>query len=217
MTPGFSKQVGYYEEDDDGNMKWHKPEECTPPNNVSYVRTPAPTILGTSGPGRPKKPKNSVVKRLFDPASHTVYTPPCSALPRNYYIRASLKLQDLRSGQYINGLFTAEDRKKNTILGQYFGKMISDDEAKTTDSNYMFEVRVRGKVAFVLDAADERHGSFLRFVNAANNEKDINAVFYQYDKKIFLRTTRNIKAHEEILTTYGKDTNAIINNVPVYR
>ncbi len=209
---------GYFAEDEEGNMLWIEP---TPVNGLSFVKS-------VNAPPRHSAPRSpatrvenrSIVRRLdFDPRAHfkEIITPPRSVMPPGFSLCQSPSLRD-HDGNAINGLVrTGRALRPWVTFGEYNGVLITLEEAKNRKSNYMFEVRVRGKVIHVIDAADPEQSSFLRYVNAANKEEDINAYFYQYNKKIYMKSCRLIKPGEEILTSYGRDTEFIVNNVEVWK
>lgn len=113
-----------------------------------------------------------------------------------------------------DGLYTLLNIEAGHFIGEYKGKRLTVDQAakKKTKRNYFFDVKGKKKqVLFVIDAADTRASSFLRYVNAANARDEQNATFVQKNRKIYLKALRDIRAGEEILTWYGASTRDLIN------
>ena len=93
----------------------------------------------------------------------------------------------------------------------------SIDNARPSTANrkqrgcaFLFEVRKRGKVAHVIDGAQWRRSSFVRFANAADWEEEQNSKFVQFKSEIFLVATSDVRAGSELLTWYGRHTAAVI-------
>ena len=131
-----------------------------------------------------------------------------SRIPKGFYLRESLFIGD---GNVI-GLWTDHKINKGDYIGEYLGKQLTPLEAKSNKSKYMFDVKERGKSVFVLDGKNKKHSSFVRFANSANYASEQNSELKQHDKRIFLRATKTISPHTEILTWYGEDTNEIIKD-----
>ena len=112
------------------------------------------------------------------------------------------------------GLFAATDYEVGDVIQEYRGKIISDEEAeqKTRSKNYMMDVKENHKVIHVIDAANSRSSSAVKFVNTTLtwNDHKRNAEFTQYNKKIYLVATKKIKTGSEILVYYGPDTKRIV-------
>lgn len=105
------------------------------------------------------------------------------------------------------GAFARVDLPKGKRLGEYTGKLLSQLEYdKLTDTAYVFEVTKRFRGKYYLFYIDAKRGDDLRFVNGAHSKKQkkrINIESYQYGERIFYRTTKAIKAGEELLIDYG--------------
>lgn len=129
-----------------------------------------------------------------------------SRLPKGFYLKESLFIGD---GNVI-GLHTDHAIKKGEYIGEYLGKQLKPDEAKSVRSKYLFEVKDRGKPLFVLDGKNKKFSSFVRYANAANFESEQNTEFKQHDKRIYLRAIKNIRPNSELLTWYGDGTSEII-------
>ena len=79
------------------------------------------------------------------------------------------------------------------------------------NKQYIFEVnkKIKNKgtyKTFFIDAAKEKPGRELRFINGAHGKKQqkmINVESYQYAEKIFYRARKNINPGEELIIDYG--------------
>ena len=74
----------------------------------------------------------------------------------------------------------------------------------------MFEVqkKVNGKYKlFYIDARKKKYSNWARYVNGVKTplqkKKNLNVRAYQYNEKIFYKTTRNIQQGEELFIDYG--------------
>lgn len=133
-------------------------------------------------------------------------TPRNSRLPKTFYLSES----NIIGKKDVTGLYTSHKIKKGSLIGEYFGKVLTHQEAAYNVSNYMFEVKSRSNILYVLDAKTKKHGSFLRYVNSANYLEDQNAEYFQHGRRILLRARRTINPNSEILAWYGKDTTLIV-------
>jgi SET domain-containing protein len=119
----------------------------------------------------------------------------------------------VKLGRGIRGLFTEEAIPAGSFIGEYKGKIITDQQAemKTRGTNYLFDVKgANGRVLHVIDAANASKSSFLRYVNAANTEDQQNARYVQRSRRIYLKATRAIPPRAEIIAWYGSDTSRVI-------
>ncbi len=127
--------------------------------------------------------------------------------PSKYLLK--LGITDKNNGLYANRTFQAGD-----VIIEYIGKQISLEKSNTKSraKQYMFEVRKNGKVAFVIDAANNKFSSAAKFANTViyDNEGQ-NAEFKQYKQRIYLVALKRIRANTEILTWYGHNTHGVIN------
>ena len=99
------------------------------------------------------------------------------------------------------GLFTTKKINKNEKILEYKGNHLSCSTTKK--SHFLFEVKNSSrKCLFVIDGKDSKG----RFVNYANNRINQNAKFYQYNKRVYLKSIKTIKSGDEILAWYGKNT-----------
>lgn len=129
-------------------------------------------------------------------------------------IKQSRLLAD--KGLVDQGLYTVAALPAGYVVGEYRGRRLTLAEAKKKrrHKKFLFDVRVprRKAVAFVVDAADKRRSSFVRYVNAADWEEQQNTAFEQKGGRIFLKTLRRIPKGTELLTWYGKNTAGVINS-----
>lgn len=106
------------------------------------------------------------------------------------------------------GLFTQKDIKKGTRLGEYKGKKVSEKRyLAMKDTSYCWEVDT-SQGSFYIDAKKVIKNNPLRYINGAMTKiqkKKVNVESYQYNKKIFYRTIRNIKAGTELIIDYGDE------------
>ncbi|MBC61373.1 MAG: hypothetical protein CMP11_02870 [Zetaproteobacteria bacterium] len=108
------------------------------------------------------------------------------------------------------GIFTKEKLKAKLKIGQYKGRLISKKIYNTlSDTRYTFELSKKiGKSykLFYIDAQNKKESNWLRYINGAktkHQKKMINIEAYQYNEKIFYRTTKEIKAGAELIIDYG--------------
>ena len=103
-----------------------------------------------------------------------------------------------------NGAFTNIDLPKGTVLGNYKGKRLSPEQFdRLKDSSYAWYVS-SGKDHFYLDGKDPKLSNWLRFLNDSRDRR-VNVEPYQYSGKLYYRTTRNIKAGQELFISYGDE------------
>ena len=109
-------------------------------------------------------------------------------------------------------MYTRAPLKAGDVIGQYRGLIIDTHTAnrKQRGRAFLFEVRKRGKVVHVIDGAQWRRSSFVRFANAADWEEEQNSKFVQFKSEIFLVATSDVRAGSELLTWYGRHTAAVI-------
>eukprot|EP01084_Bolivina_argentea_P034604 64058_1 len=109
------------------------------------------------------------------------------------------------------GAFAQMDIPEGLRLGEYKGRIISSNEASElplSKSHYLFEIKLRdGKNKFV-DARLLKYSNWCRFVNSIkkyHQKKKENVRYYQYNEKIWLKSTRHIKKGEELICDYGDE------------
>lgn len=103
------------------------------------------------------------------------------------------------------GLFTKIDLKKGDIITEYKGRrrtwaQVEDD----VDNGYIYHIDDQN----VIDAL-KNVNTFGRYANDATGLARVvglrnNAEYFEEDKRVFIRATRNIAAGKEILVSYGK-------------
>ena len=129
-------------------------------------------------------------------------------------------LKDKKGKRFtFDGVFSQVSIPKGAFIGEYRGKRISVKESEKYPYNaYYFDVdssddfgNKTGFPKHVIDACNPANSSFLRYINAANNESQQNVEFQQHGIQVFAVATRPIKPNQELLTWYGKET-AEINN-----
>ena len=112
------------------------------------------------------------------------------------------------------GLFAAQDIPAEFELGEYVGTVNRGLEI-TSPSAYIWEVKPRhprfeGEKIWI-DGEEYGAGLLhdtpnnLRYVNAADEEDEINTKMVQREDKVYYRTTRRVHKGEELLMTYGSD------------
>ena len=57
---------------------------------------------------------------------------------------------------------------------------------------------------YYIDAKNEEHANWLRFINCARNEKEQNLLSFQYQGNIYCYTTKDILPGTELLVWYGE-------------
>jgi uncharacterized protein len=103
------------------------------------------------------------------------------------------------------GLFTREAIDKDALIIEYTGKIRRWEEVRHDASNlYIYFVNED----YVIDAKNDPQ-SLARYANDANGLYSVkgienNSVFVNLDNRIFIKATRNIAAHSEILVDYGE-------------
>lgn len=109
------------------------------------------------------------------------------------------------------GLYSKRALKRGFIIAEFVGKILTDAEAdaKTGDKSYLFDVRKRGRVEYVIDGADASTSSVPRYANAADTKGQQNAEWKQYAGRIYMVLTKNVPKEKEILTWYGSSTSNI--------
>ncbi|MEF2175879.1 MAG: SET domain-containing protein-lysine N-methyltransferase [Candidatus Absconditabacteria bacterium] len=103
------------------------------------------------------------------------------------------------------GAFANQFISKGAVIGEYIGKIIDPKlfDQKRSHTDYGFSVRDGSKVLFVIDAANKKHGNWTRYINCARNRSEENVKFFQYKKRIFVKTLIDIKPGAELLVWYG--------------
>lgn len=137
-------------------------------------------------------------------------------IPDGYTVKGSKFLE--RKKIKSKGLHTNTNIPKNYVIGEYIGLLLTDEEAKNKRKNreYLFDVRPpcsgndSREIAFVIDCANKRLSSFVRYVNTADFEHQQNSQFVQVGLKIFLVTLKPLPRNTEILAWYGWNTENVV-------
>lgn len=118
------------------------------------------------------------------------------------------------------GVFANKNFRKNTKLGEYKGKEIfinswsqadkyNQLKDKINDTSYIFLIFDGKKPYKIIDAGnsiDTNLTNWTRYINGAKTvkqKKKINAEFYQYDKRAFIKSIKDIQKGDEIILNYG--------------
>ncbi len=123
---------------------------------------------------------------------------------------------------WINGAglwaFSNIDIPKDTTIWEYIGKIMNPDDFdnKKSHHDYGFSVYDGKKILFVIDAANKKYWNWTRFINCARNSEEENIYFYQYKKRIFVRTHKKIKAGDELFIWYGKEYGEKLTGIDIY-
>lgn len=93
---------------------------------------------------------------------------------------------------------------KWAVIWEYIWKIIDPKlfDQKRSHTDYGFSVRDWSKVLFVIDAANKKHWNWTRYINCARNRSEENVKFFQYKKRIFVKTLIDIKPWAELLVWY---------------
>lgn len=94
------------------------------------------------------------------------------------------------------GLYAAEDIPKGVCFIEYVGRVIKGEEEYTSKSKYLFEVHSRKTI----DGRDRSNTA--RYINHSCKP---NAEPETHKGRVFIFTTKKIKAGEEICYDYGKE------------
>ena len=114
---------------------------------------------------------------------------------------------EIRENNKGRGLYALRDLESGTLVERYTGKLMSADMFDKSDSigDYAMEM-ANGDV---IDAADERGSSYVRFVNHSVRRANCEAIdLYREDSwlaTVYLETIKPISAGDELLFDYGKD------------
>ena len=97
------------------------------------------------------------------------------------------------------GLFATRPIKKNLRISEYRGRRLGLDaalKAENRGNRYLYEVNSK----ITIDGA--KHGNIARYFNHSCNP---NCDTFIRNKRVFIRTLRNIKPEEELTYDYGRD------------
>jgi len=104
------------------------------------------------------------------------------------------------------GAFTNVYLPAGTTIGNYHGKKLSKkqyDKLPEEKTDYLWELSSPSGT-FYIDAKQKKHGNWLRYLNDSKDSR-INIEPYQYNKKLYYRTTKNIKPGTELFVSYGDE------------
>jgi hypothetical protein len=130
---------------------------------------------------------------------------------------------ELRDSVVGDGLYASKRLPKHTVIGEYRGKIIVDEDHAKGDSSYRFLVEDINThtYMFTIDGENEKGSSIVRYANAVDSRCQQNAAFVQFpppgakssygDHRILLVSLRHIARDEEIVAWYGEDTATIID------
>ncbi|XP_065888894.1 histone-lysine N-methyltransferase set-17-like [Dysidea avara] len=86
-----------------------------------------------------------------------------------------------------------------TRIGPYKGEVVQkEDVTDETDTN-----KDNGSESYYIDAKNEEHASWLRFINCARHEEEQNLLSFQYQGNIYCYTIKDILPGTELLVWYG--------------
>lgn len=97
------------------------------------------------------------------------------------------------------GIFATRPIKKRTTIAEYRGKVLGLDaalKAEKSGNRYLYEVNSK----WTIDGA--RHGNIARYFNHSCNP---NADTFIRNRRVFIRTIKNIEPGDEICYDYGRD------------
>lgn len=97
------------------------------------------------------------------------------------------------------GLFATRPIKKKSRIAEYRGRRLGIDaalKAEKSGNRYLYEVNSK----ITIDGA--KHGNIARYFNHSCNP---NCDTFIRNKRVFIRTLRNIKPEEELTYDYGRD------------
>jgi hypothetical protein len=104
------------------------------------------------------------------------------------------------------GLVANRNLEAGMLLGMYCGTRIDERlaliEEKELGNVYLFDVEHNNKQT-TIDARDHATASAFRYVNAPDDEKQINARFLAHKKHVYVQLVRDVSEGHEILASYG--------------
>jgi hypothetical protein len=105
------------------------------------------------------------------------------------------------------GLFTLANLKKDQIIGQYEGDLLTIKEADAQpDQNYqIFVDRGKNEKGFVIDAKNA--GNYTRYINHACFQDEQNVKFMSDGTRVSIVTMKPILAGTELLIHYSRGMN----------
>lgn len=112
-------------------------------------------------------------------------------------------------GQRIRGLFACNSILSGTLIGEYRGLIITEDEAERKRSNRNYFFGLEG-LDCLIDSGNQKLSSFLRYINAPNDPSEANTDFFQVNDRILCMAKVDIEAGSELLAWYGPNTKQLI-------
>jgi uncharacterized protein len=116
-------------------------------------------------------------------------------MARRTYTPAPLTLLVKRSPTGL-GLFAGEKIPKDTCIIEYVGREVSEEEAHTSNSKYLFEITKKK----TLDGKPK-----INKAGYINHSCKPNAEAIIHKQRVFIFSTKTINAGEEISYDYGKE------------
>ena len=110
------------------------------------------------------------------------------------YLRDQLVVKKSHSGL---GLFATQPIKKGTVIIEYTGPLLNQEQADKKGGQYLFAL---GK-DWTVDGSGR--DNLARYINHSCVQTNCEPI--QYAKRIKIRAKRNIKAGEELHYDYGKE------------
>jgi len=104
-----------------------------------------------------------------------------------------LKVKRSKSGL---GLFTCEEIPRDKVVAEYFGEIISSDEADRRGGKYLFEISSRRTID---GSARINKARYINHSCRPNCETDV------ISGKVFIFAKRKIREGEELTYDYGKE------------
>lgn len=95
-----------------------------------------------------------------------------------------------------HGLFAVNEIPKNKFIIEYWGKLVTDEEAEKIQGRYLFELENGNTIVGT---------TRLNIARYANHSCRGNAEVRITGNRVFLYSTKKIKPGEEILYDYGKE------------
>ncbi|OGL63255.1 hypothetical protein A3E97_03885 [Candidatus Uhrbacteria bacterium RIFCSPHIGHO2_12_FULL_47_12] len=105
-------------------------------------------------------------------------------------------LTRVRKSATGHGLFAMDEIPKNRFVIEYWGNLVTDDEAQKIGGRYLFELE-NGKTI-----VGTTHKNTARY---ANHSCRPNAEVRISGNHVFLFSTKQIKPNEEVVYNYGKE------------
>ncbi|CAF4302830.1 unnamed protein product, partial [Rotaria sp. Silwood2] len=103
------------------------------------------------------------------------------------------------------GAFAIKEFPRNTFFGPYTGERHRSTE-RANKSGYAWTIEdAEGSVYNYIDASDPSCSNWLRYVNCPTRQVDENLEPVQFNGELYYRTSRDIKAGEELFVYYGEE------------